>query len=128
MRHHKRMSDNLVPFERVLNLPMGWTCANVVQHMYDSGGAAIVHNPTTLPNHPFYAHDLVRVVRCRAACLWRAPRLVPAWGVSMGLYYDRLKFLNAVDPVEIWVRTSMEARTMQVAGAMLAAMDPRSAG
>jgi len=39
----------------------------------------------------------------------------------MGLY--RLKFLNAVDPV-----ASMEARTMQVAGAMLAAMDPRSAG
>jgi 2-phosphoxylose phosphatase len=44
------------------------------------------------------------------------------------LYHDRLGFLDAVDPCEIWIRTSTEDRTMQVAGAMLAAMDPQRAG
>jgi len=44
------------------------------------------------------------------------------------LYHDRLEFLTAVDPTEIWVRTSTEDRTLQVAGAMLAAMDPRASG
>jgi len=44
------------------------------------------------------------------------------------LYHDKLGFLCAVDPAEIWVRTSTEDRTMQVAGAMLAAMDPNVAG
>jgi 2-phosphoxylose phosphatase len=44
------------------------------------------------------------------------------------LYHDHLGFLRAVDPNEIWVRTSTEDRTMQVAGAMLAAMDPFVAG
>lgn len=33
-----------------------------------------------------------------------------------------------MDPTEIWVRTSTEDRTLQVAGAMLAAMDPRVIG
>lgn len=44
------------------------------------------------------------------------------------LYHHHLGFLRAVDPNEIWVRTSTEDRTMQVAGAMLAAMDPFIAG
>jgi hypothetical protein len=44
------------------------------------------------------------------------------------LYHDHLGFVRAVDPTEIWVRTSTEDRTMQVAGAMLAAMDPLVAG
>jgi hypothetical protein len=44
------------------------------------------------------------------------------------LYHDRLGFLVAVDPTEIRVRTSTEDRTLQVAGAMLAAMDPRVSG
>jgi hypothetical protein len=36
--------------------------------------------------------------------------------------------LTAVDPTEIWVRTSTEDRTFQVAGAMLAAMQPCASG
>ena len=44
------------------------------------------------------------------------------------LYHDHLGLIRAVDPSEIWVRTSTEDRTMQVAGAMLAAMDPLVAG
>jgi hypothetical protein len=44
------------------------------------------------------------------------------------LYHDRLGFLAAVDPAEIWVRTSTEDRTLQVAGAMLSAMNPRISG
>ena len=44
------------------------------------------------------------------------------------LYHDRLGLVGAVEPSEIWVRTSTEDRTMQVAGAMLAAMDPLVAG
>lgn len=44
------------------------------------------------------------------------------------LYHDHLGLVHAVDPSEIWVRTSTEDRTMQVAGAMLAAMDPLVAG
>lgn len=44
------------------------------------------------------------------------------------LYHDRLEFLTVVDPTEIWLRTSTEDRTLQVAGAILAAMDPRASG
>ena len=62
---------------------------------------------------------------------WRLPRCLMVWFDQWvkqqdlwELYHDHLGFLRVVDPNEIWVRTSTEDRTMQVAGAMLAAMDP----
>jgi len=130
MRHHKRTPDNLAPSERALNPPTGWTCSDAaaVQFTYDLGGAAIAHDPTTPPNHPF------------ASTFWTgscdAGQLTPGGLLDASrhgkdlweLYHDKLGFLCAVNPAEIWVRTSTEDRTMQVAGAMLAAMDPDVAG
>ncbi|KAH9957830.1 histidine phosphatase superfamily [Russula dissimulans] len=129
MRHHKRTPDNLAPSERALNPPTGWTCSDgAVQFTYDLGGAAIAHDATTPPNHPF------------ASTIWTgscdAGQLTPGGLLDASrhgkdlweLYHDRLGLLCAVDPAEIWVRTSTEDRTMQVAGAMLAAMDPNVAG
>ncbi|KAI9463914.1 phosphoglycerate mutase-like protein [Russula earlei] len=127
MRHHKRTPDNLAPSERVLN-PTGWICSDATQLTYDLGGTAIAHDATTPLNHPF------------ASTIWSgtcdAGQLTPGGLLDASqhgkdlweLYHDRLGFLSAVDPAEIWVRTSTEDRTMQVAGAMLAAMDPSVAG
>lgn len=39
------------------------------------------------------------------------------------VYIDKLKFLRGVNTEEIWVRTSTEDRTYQVAGGLLFGMD-----
>jgi hypothetical protein len=49
----QRTPDNLAPSERALNPPMGWDCSGVEQLTYDLGGAAIAHDATTPPQHPF---------------------------------------------------------------------------
>jgi 2-phosphoxylose phosphatase len=49
----QRTPDNLAPSERALNPPMGWDCSGVEQLTYDLGGAAIAHEATTPPQHPF---------------------------------------------------------------------------
>ncbi|KAH9976993.1 phosphoglycerate mutase-like protein [Russula compacta] len=129
-RHHKRTPDNLAPSERELNPPTGWTCSNAgaVQFTFDLGGAAIAHDATTPPDHPF------------ASTIWSgscdAGQLTPEGLFDAGqhgrdlweLYHSRLGFLRVVDHHEIRVRTSTEDRTMQVAAMMLAAMDPSTAG
>ncbi|KAH9017569.1 phosphoglycerate mutase-like protein, partial [Lactarius pseudohatsudake] len=126
MRHHKRTPDNLAPLERTLGPPGGaaWDCASAVQLTYDLGGKAIAHPATTPAQHPF------------ARAMWRgtcdAGQLTPGGlrdaarhGKDLWeLYHARLRLVSAPRPRpdEVWVRTSTEDRTMQVAGAMLAAM------
>ncbi|KAI0293662.1 phosphoglycerate mutase-like protein [Multifurca ochricompacta] len=124
MRHHKRTPDNLAPSERALNPPMGWDCSKAVQLTYDLGGVAIAHDATTPAQHPF-----ARTIwsgTCDAGQLTSGGLIDAAQhGKDLWeLYHDHLGFLSVVSPEEIWVRTSTEDRTMQVAGAMLAAMDP----
>jgi hypothetical protein len=99
---------------------------------------------------PVRVYDLERIVRRGAAhSRWASRRGSARKGVSRashrhpfpltrppppkkkdlwGLYHDRLGFLAAVDSTEIRVRTSTEDRTLQVAGAMLGAMDQRVSG
>ncbi|KAH8989038.1 phosphoglycerate mutase-like protein [Lactarius hatsudake] len=126
MRHHKRTPDNLAPLERTLGPPGGaaWDCASAIQLTYDLGGKAIAHAATTPAQHPF------------ARAMWRgtcdAGQLTPGGlrdaarhGKDLWeLYHARLGLVSAPRPRpdEVWVRTSTEDRTMQVAGAMLAAM------
>ncbi|KAH8988416.1 phosphoglycerate mutase-like protein [Lactarius akahatsu] len=116
MRHHKR----------TLGPPGGaaWDCASAIQLTYDLGGKAIAHAATTPAQHPF------------ARAMWRgtcdAGQLTPGGlrdaarhGKDLWeLYHARLGLVSAPRPRpdEVWVRTSTEDRTMQVAGAMLAAM------
>ncbi|KAH9993436.1 phosphoglycerate mutase-like protein [Russula vinacea] len=113
MRHHK----------------VRWICSDAaVQLTYDLYGAAIAHDASTPHGHPF------------ASTIWPGScdigQLTPGGLVDASqhgqdlweLYHDHLGFVRGVDPREIWVRTSTEDRTMQVAGAMLAAMDPLVAG
>ncbi|KAF8498089.1 phosphoglycerate mutase-like protein [Russula emetica] len=129
MRHHKRTPDNTAPSERNINPQAGWICSDeAIQFTYDLCGAAIAHDPMTPHDHPF------------ASTIWAGScdvgQLTPGGLVDASqhgkdlweLYHGHLGFLRAVDPNEIWVRTSTEDRTMQVAGAMLAAMDPFVAG
>ncbi|KAI0262811.1 phosphoglycerate mutase-like protein [Gloeopeniophorella convolvens] len=128
MRHHKRTPDNIAPAERTLNPAAGWDCTGAEQRTYDAGGAAIAHDARTPAQHPF------------AVQLWNgtcdAGQLTPggltdahAHGADLwGVYHGKLGFLREVSQDEIWVRTSTEDRTMQTAGALLAAMDARIAG
>ncbi|KAF8264862.1 histidine phosphatase superfamily [Lactarius quietus] len=126
MRHHKRTPDNLAPLEGTLGPPEGavWDCTDAVQLTYDLGGTAIAHDATTPAQQPF------------ARTMWRgtcdAGQLTPGGlrdaarhGKDLWeLYHARLGLVSAyVGPEEVWVRTSTEDRTMQVAGAMLGAMD-----
>ncbi|KAN0129956.1 phosphoglycerate mutase [Lactarius tabidus] len=124
MRHHKRTPDNLAPLEGTLGPPEGatWDCSGAVQLTYDLGGTAIAHDATTPAQQPF------------ARTMWRgtcdAGQLTPGGlrdaarhGKDLWeLYHTRLGFVGAPRSDEVWVRTSTEDRTMQVAGAMLGAM------
>jgi 2-phosphoxylose phosphatase len=42
------------------------------------------------------------------------------------LYHKKLGFLNKVNEHELYIRTSTETRTFQVAGGMLYGMDPHT--
>jgi hypothetical protein len=54
----QRTPDNLAPSERAPYPPMGWTCADAIQHTYDRDGAAIAQCHDA-PQSPIRAHDLV---------------------------------------------------------------------
>ncbi|KAI9431170.1 phosphoglycerate mutase-like protein [Lactarius indigo] len=97
MRHHKRTPDNLAPLERSLGPP--WDCASartIWRGTCDAGQLT----PGGLRDAARHGKDL-----------WE-------------LYHARPGLVSASRPRqdEVWVRTSTEDRTMQVAGAMLAAM------
>ncbi|KAI0299224.1 hypothetical protein BC826DRAFT_1102794 [Russula brevipes] len=108
-----RTPDDLAPSKRVLNPLMGWTRADVVQHSRDHGGAAIALDATMPSNRPLAC--TIWSGSCNAGQL-------SSGGLLDSSRHGQVHFLNAEDPTGIWVRTSTEARTMQVAGAILATM------
>jgi hypothetical protein len=96
-----------------------WTCADAAQHTYDRGRRSDCARRHDVSQSSIRAHDLVRVVRRRAALLRRVPRLIPSRAGAFvprhtiaihrpastrqkqylwALYHNRL---NAVDSAEI---------------------------
>ncbi|KAI0040100.1 phosphoglycerate mutase-like protein [Auriscalpium vulgare] len=133
MRHHKtplrpqRTPDNLYPGENALNPAVGWDCSDFLQFNYGGGGAHVYHSTFAPASHPFL--DQMWNGTCDEGQL-TAGGLRDAvqhgkdfWAV----YHHKLGFLRSVDQSEIWVRTSTEDRTMQVASGMLFGMDPATA-
>ncbi|KAI6142938.1 histidine phosphatase superfamily [Pisolithus tinctorius] len=105
MRHHKRTPDNLHLSERTLNPITGWNCSSIIPHNRIWAGTCDSGQLTREGLDDAIKHGRVR------------------WGV----YHERLRFLEHVSEKEIYVRTSTEPRTQQVAGAMLYGMDPNTA-
>ena len=105
-----------------------WDCTGAVQLTYDLGGTAIAHNATAR------AHDVAGDVSSRQAdcatprvtarCTLSCPHLQSELICSLIGPAETITLALSMcpRPDEMWVRTSTEERTMQVAGAMLGAM------
>ncbi|KAF8588877.1 phosphoglycerate mutase-like protein [Ramaria rubella] len=129
VRHHKRTPDNLYPTENELNPPNGWICTDFLESTYGSlqgnngQSAHIFHETVISPTHPFLSQ------------MWNGScdeGQLTAEGLQdaiahgkdfASVYIDKLGFLKNVNKDDIWVRTSTEDRTYQVAGGMLYGMD-----
>jgi hypothetical protein len=147
----QRTPDNLYPNENALNPASGWDCTNFLQYSFGRGGtdqnvesANIYHETDSPAQHPFLSQiwngtcdegqltrggldDSVihgKVYRLTSVgCVCEAHHGKDFWGV----YHDKLHFLTEVDEDQLYVRTSTETRTFQVAGGMLYGMDKRMA-
>ncbi|KAH8092212.1 phosphoglycerate mutase-like protein [Cristinia sonorae] len=125
MRHHKRTPDNLYPKENSVNT-VPWNCTDFDEFAYGGPGAAAVFHETFIPSwHPFLS--LIWNGTCDSGQLTREG-LEDAkqhgrdfWSV----YSKKLGFLHSVNDRDLFIRTSTETRTFEVAGGMLAGMDPR---
>jgi hypothetical protein len=55
VRHHKRVPDNLIPFENAFNPPSGWDCTDFVQenHGNPSTSTRLFHQAMNPVDHPF---------------------------------------------------------------------------
>lgn len=128
MRHHKRTPDNLYPSERTLNPTTGWDCSSIIPQSYAGGTAQIFTQTSTHPLHPFA--DRIWAGTCDSGQLTREgfDDAIKHGKDLWGVYHERLGFLEHVNEKEIYIRTSTEPRTHQVAGAMLYGMDPDTAG
>ncbi|KAI0758759.1 phosphoglycerate mutase-like protein [Fomes fomentarius] len=128
IRHHKRTPDNLYPQENELNA-MPWDCADFAQFSYGDEGSAHVFHQTTSPSwHPFLSQ--IWNGTCDEGQLTKGG-LHDAilhgkdfWSV----YSQKLGFLTSVTEKDIFIRTSTETRTFQVAGGLVVGMDPARAG
>ncbi|KAG8215761.1 phosphoglycerate mutase-like protein [Butyriboletus roseoflavus] len=128
IRHHKRTPDNLYPDERSLNPTSGWHCDDFIQQDYAAGTAPVYHE-TVIPEwHPFASQ--IWPGTCDTGQLTREglEDAVKHGQDFWSVYHDALGFLDTVDPRDIYVRTSTEVRTHQVAGAILYGMDPSTIG
>ncbi|KAF8552843.1 phosphoglycerate mutase-like protein [Imleria badia] len=128
IRHHKRTPDNLYPDERPLNPISGWNCVDFIQQDYAAGTAPVYHE-TIIPEwHPFASQ--IWPGTCDAGQLTREglEDAVKHGQDFWSVYHDELGFLDTVDPRDIYVRTTTEVRTQQVAGAILYGMDPSTIG
>ncbi|KAI0673249.1 phosphoglycerate mutase-like protein [Trametes maxima] len=112
IRHHKRTPDNLYPNENELN-PVPWNCANLRQFSFGGGGAHIFHETIwngTCDEGQLTEEGLQDAIR-HGQDFW-------------SVYHHELGFLTSVDERDIFVRTSTETRTFQVASGLLVGMDP----
>lgn len=124
MRHHKRTPDNLYPQENSVN-KVPWNCSDYDEFSFGGPGAAnIFHTTFTPPWHPFIS--LIWNGTCDEGQLTREG-LEDAkqhgkdfWSV----YSTKLGLLHSVNEKDFFVRTSTETRTFEVAGGMLAGMQP----
>ncbi|KAG6328496.1 hypothetical protein ID866_10593 [Astraeus odoratus] len=144
MRHHKRTPDNLYPSEGSLNPHGGWDCSDVLTHSYAGPEVPYIYTQTSTPaDHPFAERmwagmwHVLSPPHGRRQCGWsgsgctricRVAHAIRSFQDFWGVYHSKLGFLEDVSPEEIYVRTSNEARTHHVAGAMLYGMDPDTAG
>ncbi|KAF9233181.1 phosphoglycerate mutase-like protein [Melanogaster broomeanus] len=124
IRHHKRTPDNLYPDERTLNSASGWNCEDFLQQDYGAGTAQVYHE-TTIPEwHPFASQ--IWSGTCDAGQLTRGglEDAIKHGQDFWSVYHGKLGFLEHVNTEDIYIRTSTETRTHQVAGAILYGMDP----
>ncbi|KAF9223286.1 phosphoglycerate mutase-like protein [Gyrodon lividus] len=124
IRHHKRTPDNLYPNERFLNTASGWNCEDFLQQDYGSGTAQVYHE-TIIPEwHPFASQ--IWTGTCDAGQLTREglEDAIQHGKDFWSVYHGKLGFLEHVNTADIYIRTSTEVRTHQVAGAILYGMDP----
>jgi len=123
MRHHKRTPDNLYPQENELNSKI-WNCTDFHQFSYGGGTAQIFHNTITPDWHPFLSQFWNGT--CDEGQLTQAglEDAVEHGQDFWSIYAKKLGFLSSVNQKDIFVRTSTETRTFQVAGGMLTGMDP----
>ncbi|KIJ59604.1 hypothetical protein HYDPIDRAFT_33044 [Hydnomerulius pinastri MD-312] len=124
IRHHKRTPDNLYPNERSLNPASGWNCEDFLQQDYAAGTAQVYHD-TIIPDwHPFA--EQIWAGSCDAGQLTSGglEDAIKHGQDFWSVYHHKLGFLEHVNQEDIYVRTTTEVRTYQVAGGLLYGMDP----
>ncbi|KAI0369550.1 phosphoglycerate mutase-like protein [Pilatotrama ljubarskyi] len=124
IRHHKRTPDNLYPNENELN-SVPWDCADFMQYTYGGGGARVFHETVSPPWHPFLSQ--IWNGTCDEGQLTRGGlEDAVRHGQDFWSVYNReLGLLTSVNERDIFIRTSTETRTIQVASGLLVGMDPR---
>ncbi|OBZ74558.1 ER membrane protein complex subunit 1 [Grifola frondosa] len=119
----KRTPDNLYPNENELN-SVPWNCTDLGQFNYGGGTTNIFHETEVPSWHPFLSQiwngtcDEGQLTQEGLEDAVRHGR--DFWSV----YADKVGFLHSVNEKDIFIRTSTETRTMQVAGGLLTGMDP----
>ncbi|TFK81329.1 phosphoglycerate mutase-like protein [Polyporus arcularius HHB13444] len=126
IRHHKRSPDNLYPEENELN-SVPWDCTDFTQYSYGGSGSHVFHE-TSIPSwHPFLSQ--IWNGTCDTGQLTRGGFVdATVHGKDFWSVYGRkLGFLTSVNAKDIFIRTSTETRTFQVASGVLVGMDPAMA-
>ncbi|KAH9927379.1 phosphoglycerate mutase-like protein [Amylocystis lapponica] len=122
IRHHKRTPDNLYPEENALNA-VAWNCSAMHQYSYGGGTGRVFHETYTPAWHPFLSE--IWNGTCDEGQLTQEglEDAVLHGKDFWSVYSDELGFLQTVNEDDIFIRTSTETRTFQVAGGLLAGMD-----
>lgn len=128
MRHHKRTPDNLYPSERTVDSTTEWDCSSIIPQSYAGGTAQIFTQTSTPLLHPFA--NRIWAGTCDSGQLTREglDDAIKHGQDFWGVYHEKLGFLDQVNEKDVYIRTSTEPRTHEVAGAMLYGMDPDTAG
>ncbi|RPD63478.1 phosphoglycerate mutase-like protein [Lentinus tigrinus ALCF2SS1-6] len=123
IRHHKRSPDNLYPEENELN-SVPWDCSDFSQFSYGGSGSHVFHETTSPSWHPFLSQ--IWTGSCDTGQLTKGGfDDATAHGKDFWSVYGRkLGFLTSVNEKDIFIRTSTETRTFQVASGFLTGMDP----
>ncbi|KAI0071352.1 phosphoglycerate mutase-like protein [Panus rudis PR-1116 ss-1] len=122
MRHHKRTPDNLYPKENELN-SVPWNCVDFKQFSFGGGSTHVFHEVTVPDWHPFRSQ--IWNGSCDQGQLTEEglQDAIQHGKDFWSVYVGKLGLLRSVNQQDIFVRTSSETRTFQVAGGMLTGMD-----
>ncbi|KAI0920703.1 hypothetical protein AcV5_010377 [Taiwanofungus camphoratus] len=123
LRHHKRTPDNLYPDENELNSVI-WNCSDFFQFSYGGGSTRIFHETESPSWHPFLSQ--IWNGTCDEGQLTQEglEDAIHHGKDFWSVYAHKLGFLQTINEDDIYVRTSTETRTFQVAGGLLTGMDP----